>query len=170
MKAEMLQSLIRKIYDAALNPDLWDDFVLATSDAVTGTAGVVAMYDLAQPDTDILQVARFDPDIFEYYLTDFFRERDLWYQLTLKHCVQGSVFTGSELITDRELQKTPMYNEILEPTEGGYLLGCLIENSETCKAAVTISRPLKAPDFSAEDKQLLAFFGSPSLSSLPALS
>ncbi len=155
MKSTQLTPLITKIYDAALDPSLWEDFMLAAGDTLKGTTGFLAMFDSNQPRTNMAKVTRFAPDIFDHYMKHFSQERDSWYQLIHKHCVTGSIFTGSELIADEELRKTPMFNEVLKPLEGGYLVGCLLDGSETLSAAYTLSRPMNGPNFTKRDKQIM---------------
>ncbi len=149
-----LNTLITKIYDAALDPELWNDFLLAVSDAVKGSATVFIANYSRDPSANLLRISRFPPELLQLYEDQYFLEGDLWHQLVQQHCQSGDIFIGSELISDQELRKTPMYHDLFKPGDAGYLLCSVIEKHQPMGATLSVSRSMRKKDFSHEEKQL----------------
>jgi DNA-binding CsgD family transcriptional regulator len=172
-----VHSLIGRIYDAALNPSLWDDVLLQITNSVGGSVGVLILnydgvpgYVLMRQNAQgnetgdaatfsarrtLAKYTRFPPEILEYYINHFFLEKDIWYQKIRDHCRPGSVVTGSAMISEDELRQTSFYQEILKPSDAGYLLGGLLAMDAQMNTGIAISRPLGGKDFGAEEKSLL---------------
>ncbi len=155
MTSDQLLSLINKIYDAAVDSTLWDEFLLAASDAVHGSTTVLIFHDFHAPSTSLTRFARFPPELLKKYYEQFFLKDDLWFQLMVTHCHSGDVFIGSEFITDHDLRKTPMYHELFKPGDTGFIVGGLVSEFSPGGASFSISRSMKKQNFSSKDKQLI---------------
>lgn len=155
MTSAQLFPLINKIYDAAMTPTLWDEFMLTASDAVKGSTTVLIFHDFDNPSIGLTRFSRFPPDLLKKYYEQFFLEDDLWYQLMVTHCRSGDVFIGSELIDGHDLRQTTMYNELLKPGDTGYLVGSLVSEFSPGGATFSISRSMKKQNFSSQEKQII---------------
>ncbi len=154
-----LNNLISQIYDAAINPQLWETVCLDASDYFHGTSGVMIMHDHTQSAATVAVHTRFPEDIYQRYMENYYIENDLWYQLITSKCPEKSVSIGSELISDQDLKKTDMYNDILKPTESGRLLAYNTVANKSQAGAFTISRPLSAKEFDYDDKKIMSLLG-----------
>lgn len=156
MKSVQLHTLIGHIYDAALDPSLWEDFMVAASDAFNGRTSALIFHNLDDPSTSLTRYIRISPENLRRYQEEFFLENDLWYCLVKAQCQPGDIFRGSELITDQDIKKTAMFNEVLKPAEAGYIVGFDLEQTATKAAVFSVHRPIKGPDFTRQDKTYIA--------------
>lgn len=177
MKSINLNSYIGQIYDAALDPSLWDQFMLDLTDAVDGTTGVLVMQhdripgsflskqtgDSSTEDNattfcgreTLAKYTRFPSDVLDYYMAYYFPHNDIWFEKIYQHCKTGSVFIGSDFVLDSEIKKLDFYNEVLKQAEGGYLLSGILELSANNISGLSISRDMNKTDFDQEDKKFI---------------
>lgn len=149
---ETLNRAIQQIYDAAINPLIWQSFLEDTVKNLGGTAGFMIMLDVKEPAKTLSFQSKFPDEVYADYLRDFYLEGDLWYQIASKRS-SGETFIGSEYIDDKDLVKTPFYNVCLEPMDAGRVIACAVDASAQKTFGLSISRPYKKNDFESHDKQ-----------------
>lgn len=146
-----VSALIERIYDAALDPQLWQPVLGGVARLFRAHAGaiVIAPADGLEPRT--IETLNIDPDIH----AEFAQRRDLediWCQAT-QHDVSGSIRTGTELVPAKKMRTTAYYHEVLAPAETEWMLGGTIERTKTLEATFSVLRPRSAEDFCVADKR-----------------
>lgn len=149
---EAVHQAVQQIYDAAINPSVWQGFLEDTVKKLNGTAGFMIMLDTATPSNTLSFQSQFPEEVYHNYLRDFYIDGDLWYQIASK-CKSGSTFIGSEFIDDNDLIQTPFYNVCLEPMEAGRVIACAVDASPKKAFGISISRPFNKKDFESFDKE-----------------
>jgi DNA-binding CsgD family transcriptional regulator/PAS domain-containing protein len=114
---DSVSRLITGIYDAALQPELWDSALEAISDALGGAGLNIPFIDSANNARFFLGTARLDPDCGERFLNDpiYVEPASTKWMAGLTASPIGRIFYREELWTDREYRLSPMFNEIIRP-------------------------------------------------------
>src|SRR4051812_790741 len=125
--AAALSSLIALIYDAALDPRRWSDFLDAFSAALGGAPANLLYHDLKNHEGSIAETAGMDPDALRKYNAHF-STRDPWIIAgEARGLVKaGSVHVGDAIVARIDLLKTEYYNDLARPYGLTRLLGAVI--------------------------------------------
>jgi DNA-binding CsgD family transcriptional regulator/PAS domain-containing protein len=151
-----LSSLIGLIYEAAVEPARWPEFLQAFSDAM-GEVPVNLLYqDLNNHQGTISAIARMDPEALRKYNADF-SGSDPWIVEADKRAVlhAGSVQIGDALVPRTELVKTEYYTEIARPFGLTGLLGAVIRRDGAAVSIISAFQHHRPEPFSAADIQVL---------------
>ena len=168
-----LSPLISRIYDAALNPNLWEPIMLEIGDAVDGTTGVLVLNTENTPFVPIrvrddmysnnavkdsspvlAKYTNYPVKILNHYMKNFFLDRDIWYHKMREQSIDERVKIGSHMIATEKLIKTPFYKEVLEPSGGGHLLACFLD--QVGESAFSMSRTISSGDFDGDQIQFFS--------------
>ncbi len=105
-------ALVRLIYEAADDPQLWDAFLTEFGEAVhADTAGLLTQ-DQRGRWARIPVAVGMDPSSCKSY-EEYFVSRNPW--LPRRKLFPGNVETGEQVLSNRELVKTEFYNDFLKP-------------------------------------------------------
>jgi DNA-binding CsgD family transcriptional regulator len=105
-------ALVRLIYEAANDPQLWNAFLTKFAEAVhTETAGILTQ-DKAGQWARMFVTIGMDPASRKSY-EEYFVFRNPW--LPRRELFAGNVETGEQVLSNRELVKTEFYNDFLKP-------------------------------------------------------
>jgi DNA-binding CsgD family transcriptional regulator len=105
-------ALVRLIYEAVNDPLLWDAFLTEFAKAMhTETAGILTQ-DKAGRWARSLATVGMDPAARGSY-DEYFVSRNPW--LPRRNMFAGSIETGEQVFTNRELVKTEFYQDFLKP-------------------------------------------------------
>ncbi|NKB35552.1 MAG: hypothetical protein GKR93_00095 [Gammaproteobacteria bacterium] len=149
-------TFIQNIYDAAINPSLWNSFLDNIVGQFKGSVGVMVMLDPDESTHKSINVAaQFPEELYSDYLRDFYLEGDIWYQIAIKR-PKGTTFIGSEFIQDRNLAASHFYNDCLKPADSGRFICCAVDTSVKSNFGVSVSRPFKNKDFDAVDRDFMS--------------
>jgi DNA-binding CsgD family transcriptional regulator/PAS domain-containing protein len=121
--------LIGAIYDAALEPDLWQDALRLTSDAMSAVGTLYLSYDLRFPERSQHVLGRLDPDLTRSYLIRYSKSSP-WARMRSLMPV-GQVVSVDAYVRAAELVRSEFYRDILHP-QGILHCGaaCLARDSE----------------------------------------
>src|SRR3974377_195346 len=105
-------ALVRLIYEAADDPLVWGAFLTKFAEAVhSGTAGLCTEDRAGQWGRNLATVG-LDPASRKSY-EEYFVSRNPWQPK--RKVFAGTVETGEQLVSNRELVKTEFYNDFLRP-------------------------------------------------------
>lgn len=145
-------ALIGPIYDAALNPDLWNDVFLGISDAMgAGAAGIFA-WDSANNRMAFDAEVRVDPATAAAY-RDYYYALDPWAR-RLAALPGGTVQTSDRLVPLASIAKSEFYNDFVVPMGTGSICACTVENTSSVKVMASVIRPLGRPEFGDTELRL----------------
>lgn len=151
---ERLSDLIGDIYDAMLDPSLWEPNMTRLGEAFNASKTNLIMQHSGQPETGLVRTTGWDPELQAEYEPRRERE-DFWYIAGLSTS-EGSIVTGSELVEHSWMRKTPIYNEICRPLEVEYLIAAIIEQNPSRHTFISFLRHHRSDDFDTEERRALA--------------
>jgi hypothetical protein len=105
-------ALVRLIYEAVNDPLLWDPFLTKFAEAVHAETAGLLTQDKAGRWARNLATVGMDSGSCNSY-DEYFVSRNPW--LAKRNVFAGSVETGEQVISSRELAKTEFYRDFLKP-------------------------------------------------------
>ncbi|MEM7561794.1 MAG: helix-turn-helix transcriptional regulator [Pseudomonadota bacterium] len=163
------------LYDAAIDPTLWERFMLKVGEIVQGQTGVLILNSHGTPahhlkqmkantfhnqDSDIIaQYTNFPEEHIQIYMERFFLEGDVWHTLANKNKINNEAFIGSELISHEKLRKTQFFKDCFNAagppghTPNEFILGAVIDPTPLGATAFSMSRGGEVGDYTQEDKK-----------------
>jgi DNA-binding CsgD family transcriptional regulator len=109
--------VIRKIYDAALSPTLWNSALEAASDRLHGAGLNIPIINEKHSARRFLGTARLDPDCGARFLNDpiYVEPSTRRWMPILGGSPIGRVFYREEIWNDREYRMSAIFNDIIRP-------------------------------------------------------
>jgi DNA-binding CsgD family transcriptional regulator len=147
-------ALVRLIYEAADDPLLWDPFLTKFADAVHAeTAGLCTEHNAGQWGRHLATVGM-DPASRKSY-EEFFVFRDPWQGR--RKVFAGSVETGEQLFSNRELVKTEFYNDFLKPNRWLHECSAVTRVEKSTFSRIFTLRSPRSGAFTSEEMGLCAY-------------
>lgn len=157
---DILLDLVGRIYDAAIDPKRWPEFLDAFADAVQAQGTLIYTHNVetsqastAPDDPSSLNVAvRFDPEHVRA-LGEHYNLVNVWAhnEAVLK---PGRPVTGSMLYPVRDLPKTEFYNGWLRPQDFFHALGGIIVQDGPWATKFSALRGRRAGDYTSDELRL----------------
>jgi DNA-binding CsgD family transcriptional regulator len=149
--------LLGDIYDAAGDPTLWTSFIegLAGRTKSTSAALVIQAYD-----QDLYSVSSSWqlPEEFDRAYREYYHSLDIWAKVVVPEpgkYLSGCAYTSQSLCPDRQMKKTEFYNDLLVTGGIEHAMFALVENNESCVAAVCCYRDKSSVEFGERDLKFL---------------
>jgi DNA-binding CsgD family transcriptional regulator len=151
--------LVGQIYEAAVDPSRWPDFLQAFGRAVQGQGTLIFSHNVetfevttAEDATSPTGATGFAPE-FMKSLGEYYNSVNVWAQneAVLK---PGRAVTGSMLFPARELPKTEWYNDWLRPQDLFHAIGGLIVQDGPWAVKFSCLRSPRMEDYVGEEMQL----------------
>jgi DNA-binding CsgD family transcriptional regulator len=159
MQAAMVKrnenGLIEALYDAALGHCVWSDVGSQLVRHMEGTTLMLSVHHARQPLVDV--VATFGMD--RQTLADYahFAPHDIWAQGVLRHRELGKALIGTQVVEERTLVRSLIYNEYLRPkVNAHYITGAILPMVDGYHAVVGTHRPADARNFIPEEAERLS--------------
>src|SRR6516164_3474368 len=105
-------ALVKLIYEAANDPLAWDAFLTKFADAVHAETAGLLTQDKAGRSARVLATVGMDP-AFRHSYEEYFVSCNPWLQK--RTVFPGSVETGEQVLSNRELVRTEFYHDFLRP-------------------------------------------------------
>ncbi len=105
--------LVSAIYDAAIDPALWEPTLVRVSDALSATGALYLSYYCRKPERSRHVVGRLDPDLTQSYLIRHSRS-SLWAK-PFQLMAAGHVASLDAHVPASQLVRTEFYHDILRP-------------------------------------------------------
>lgn len=154
-----VSKLLGLLYDAAAEPALWAPFVkdLARRTKATSAALVVQSYD-----QDLYSISNSwqVPESFVRAYQEHYHSLDIWAQVVVpkpSEYPSGSAYTSQSLCPHPQMKRTEFYNDHLVRGRIEHAMFALVENSESCVAAVALYRDKSCVEFHKSELKLLQF-------------
>jgi len=135
---EQLSELIGGIYDAALNPDLWDDVLPQTSRFLNSATATLGSFDFQHHRVNLSKTWGYDPEYLELLMSRYIKNNPMEFAAALKKT--GDVYTIGDLMPYSEFYASQMYLEWGKPQ--GYIdaIQATLERTPTAYAALHCMR------------------------------
>ena len=152
-KVESLLDAIDLAYQAALEPGLWPDVLVATADSLEASRAVI-LYS-ASADSDAIVSSQADEPLVDRYFSEYVVINPIQQALNrLAGCAPPPAYSDQDLVAKSDLVRTEFYDGFLRPADiHGVILMPLGEGGST---TVNILRGRGAEDFERCDIALAA--------------
>ena len=146
--------LVRLIYEAANDPVLWDAFLAKFAEAVHAETAGLLTQDKAGQWARILATVGADTASRKSY-EEYFVSRNPW--LPRRKVFAGSVETGEQVFSNRELVKTEFYKDFLKPNSWLHACSAVIKVEESTFSCVYTLRSPRKGAFNSDEIGLCAY-------------
>lgn len=157
---ELLGALVNTIYEAALDPPRWKDFLVRFAVAMNSQASMIWAHDFTDRSVDILgasgAIANFhgvDPAFMDLF-AQHYSQCNVWLEDATKH-VAGTVVHSSALYPDAQLSRTEWHADWLRPQNLFYSSAAIVEKRDDRSFNVTAVRSKSAGEYTPEEMQVL---------------
>jgi len=138
-ESEQLSRLIADIYDAALDPSLWESVLEKVCGFLPGGAAMLGIDDTAKKSVRLVVEWGNDPHFLQLHDNYYTRLNPMTVP-TLLYAKPGSVLGSSDLVPYEELIATRFFREWIAPQGMVDALAIIIEKAPTSYAAVIVHR------------------------------
>jgi DNA-binding CsgD family transcriptional regulator len=153
---DTLLRLIERIYDAALAPELWADFLEALAETVDGHVVNLAFTHTSRPETAMSFSVRWDPEAKRLY-HERYCVLDPWANAALARGLlrTGVVGLGRSIVAPRDYERTEFHNEFgrISGLTSGFT--AVIRAEASGIATLNASQRRTGRQFNDEDLRLL---------------
>jgi DNA-binding CsgD family transcriptional regulator len=108
-----LSNTIADIYDAAIDPSLWQQALASICAFVGGSSAALLWHDSATVSSQALHIFNDDPHYTRLYFEKYLPMNPMFPAATFME--EGLVHTSGEILPQEELEKTRFYKEWIEP-------------------------------------------------------
>lgn len=154
--------LVASIYDAALDPSRWQDFLAEFVYALNSTTGLIWGHDFSQKTVSIAGAAAdllFSSVGFSHSALqafhDYYGSVNVWLQDPRMHTA-GKVVHDEMLYPNALLKKTEYWTDWLRPQDIFYTAAAVVERSEHRSLNATVCRPQAAGPYSEQELLVIA--------------
>ena len=148
-----LEALVGRIYDAAVEPELWTEAIADVADAVGCRSGLFYEHDLVTHRSRPLGTHRLDTDLIKDYEA-YYGALDPWNARAMAWPV-GVTTPTYALTSDVELRRSEFYQDHLRLTGMFYGVGGVVERSRSRMAVFGVQRGYEDGRFSSETLDLI---------------
>lgn len=149
---DRLDSIIRKIYDAAIDPAEWEALLTDIASAIGAVAGFYAGLDIRHGRGAYWHTIGHDPRIQGLYNDQF-----LAVDPTLAHIIKtpGRAFACSEYLSDAYVSASKFYSEFMIPNGIRYVLSGVVSKQGSMVSFFGFQRHVSQPPFSQLETDFL---------------
>jgi DNA-binding CsgD family transcriptional regulator/PAS domain-containing protein len=151
-----LHALIGLIYDAALDPRRWSEFLQAYLDAVRATGAVLIYHDVGGHQGAIATSANIPPEANQKY-NEHFVAVDPWlYAAEAKGLLcSGAIVLGDEVVPRSHLARTEYYNDFASGYGISRMMGAVISRDGQAASTISTLRPDSLEPFGESERRVL---------------
>jgi DNA-binding CsgD family transcriptional regulator len=131
-----LSAVIADIYDAALNPALWQQALASITTFVGGHSGVLFWQDSATQHAQALHIFNDDPHYTQLYFQKYLPMNPVFPAATFMEA--GAVHSTADFISQDELEATRFYNEWIKPQGIADSIAVNLEKGTTSSSLINI--------------------------------
>ncbi len=147
-----INALISLIYEAAINPELWDSFIAQCLDVVHAENGSLIVLDRINPISSIVTFSGSNfPDPKEYGERI---QEDYWLNGAMA-LPGGAIALGTEMADINTMRKTDYYIDIAHPVDHEYLVGGVIEKNTERQSTIGFIRGRRPGNFDQTAKDFV---------------
>ena len=147
--------LVGRIYDAALDPKLWPDFIADLAVKIRASSGVLTFHNVKERDLSFIESFGRDEDLLQEYRDHFVNINPF---LDIVNKTPYIVFSSHMLIEENQLVKTEYYNGWLLPQNIHYHAGAIIFRDDARVALIDMQRPKNKTAFGEREIERIRVF------------
>lgn len=151
---EAYQQLVEYIYDAALEPVLWQRFLETMAKTLNGHAGIFRVLDAKTYSLDYSAVFGHDADYVQQYQEDY-TEGDILRPI-LDRLPVGTIINRTDFLSDTQWVQSELYSEFLKDRDVYHILGGHLVQSGPCVARIGVHRSKQEGMFNKDDLQFMS--------------
>jgi len=137
-------ALVSSIYDASLEPRLWDEVLARLCGAMGATGALVVRHGKMHPAGELLASANIDMSFQRAYVERFSR-RNVWLA-NVRQAVQDQARTSEMLLPVSELVKSEFYRHFLQPQNVLHTVAaCIQSDAHSTPICVVFRSPREGP-------------------------
>lgn len=140
--------LVGKIYEAALNPELWPEFISDFAVRIKAEAGIISFHNVEDLELSFIKTHGRDETLIDKYKEYFIKINPY---LNIIKEIPYSIFSSTNLIDEKSLIETEYYNDWLLPQKIHFNIGAILFRDSARLALVDMQRPLKAGPFGTNE-------------------
>ncbi len=148
------ESLIGHIYEAGAEPDAWVAVLERFRDAFRGTGSVLASHDFASGRGRIHDAVGCAPEYVRSY-AERYAARDVWIKRERALRTPGAVWTGRQIVSDRELVESEFYAGWVRPQGWFHTIRAVVDRQGDEVWYLAVAAPRSARPYGAGDLALL---------------
>jgi DNA-binding CsgD family transcriptional regulator/PAS domain-containing protein len=150
-----LLRLIERIYDAALAPERWPEFLEDLATVIDGHVGNIALSNSSFTDPNLSVVVRWDPEAQRLY-REHYSALDPWAIEAVRRGLlrTGVVGLGRTVIDRRQLQATEFYNDFGRRFDIRGGISAIIRGDPAVITSLSLSERKGGPRFGRAEVQL----------------
>jgi DNA-binding CsgD family transcriptional regulator len=153
---DTLQTLVRLIYEAALEPAVWNQFLEKFSLAVNGSSAALMVHDFSHSGASIAESIGIEPHWQKLY-SEHYCGLNTWLKNAPQLLVPGVVAQTQQATTDEELKRTEFYNDYLRPQNFFYSFGGTFGKEDAVVSYLTALRSQQAGAFGEPEMAVIRF-------------
>jgi DNA-binding CsgD family transcriptional regulator len=153
---ERLSELIGRVYDAAMDGDLWAGVAPRIAEAFESSSAVLKLHN--GPDVHLLECTEnmIVPEGRREWAEHWHR-RDLWVERTVAFGL-SSIVTGDDIVTPEEQRKSGFYQEWLRELDIFHVVGTAFSAGDGAIGVFGVHRPEQDQGYTQADRRRSALF------------
>ena len=151
MPRKALDELIDEIYDAAVEPQLWDRVLIDIADMLSSTSGVLCWTD--QSLHGVSYFGRLDREFSERHGVPIISESP-WPPAVLRQPL-GQVVMSDEILPLAEARRTRWYREVITPQDVEHALLMHLDAQNGVEYTLTVHRSARKGSYTKADARIL---------------
>ncbi|TVO76748.1 helix-turn-helix transcriptional regulator [Sedimenticola selenatireducens] len=148
-----IADLLGRLYDAALKPELWPQFLEHLAGHLDGRSAALRVLDTTQPSLSHSATWNFTDEENRRY-RDYFIQVDPFYRL-LRRQPQIGMQLSHHAVSDREYAQSEFYSDFFRHTDRFYAAGGFVMRDSQRALLLGIQRSRQRGPFDEHDRQLL---------------
>jgi len=120
----LLLRLVDMVYEAALDPMRWPDFMQALS-GVLGGPGIFFVQDASNTSANVFEYSEFDDAFIKSYAA-FYATKNPWLPRIEPSAASGTVVTSENLLDPGDYEATEFYNDWMRPQGQYHMIGGIV--------------------------------------------
>ena len=154
----VLSDLLGTLYDAAVNPDLWNVFLRGFVQPAHANSAALIVHDFQDSQHNITRQVGLNPDDVRIYYNESSELEDVWAARARPRSHAGWTHVSESLAPSDVLVKTPFYNECLKKLRIFHAMFGVVEQKGPVTAIICLYRKKNATTFDVSELELLDFF------------
>lgn len=150
----VIAELIALLYEAAIDPHAWQEFLKRFADAIGSTTSALFFQDHSSSQGQITAAHSYDPVYLRQYAAHF-AGVNVWLQRMAAQTKSGDIRKSQDACSDSELLRTEFYNDWLRPQDLFFGYGGTILRNGSVTTNVTAMRSRRAGPFGEAETALL---------------
>lgn len=139
--------VVKSLYDAALGHRSWGEVGCGLVSNLDGLTLMLSVHHQKHPPVDVVSTLGMSPEHLGLY-GEYYARHDLWALGAVEQRLFGRALMGSQVVEDRVLERSLIYNEFLRPQVNmHHLAGAILPLDDGHYAVVGVHRPRDAKDY-----------------------